>query len=124
MRDLVTTAAAKKQCSLHAVGRWRTQLERVLLSQADTYMRALGSRGSAGRPTSAAPLLEAGWSVCFSFISGYAVTRLICEVTSDRDRDSEKRERRESAREREERERVVWRAPVAPTLCIKPLFCF
>ena len=38
--DLVTTAAANGQCSPHAVGRWRTQLERVLLTaQAD--LRAL-----------------------------------------------------------------------------------
>ena len=45
LRDLVTTAAAHGQCSPHAVGRWRTQLERVLLTaQADTYLRALGSR--------------------------------------------------------------------------------
>ena len=48
--DLVTTAAANGQCSPHAVGRWRTQLERVLLTaQADTYLRALGSR-AAERP--------------------------------------------------------------------------
>ena len=32
LRDLVTTAAANGQCSPHAVGRWRTQLERVLLT--------------------------------------------------------------------------------------------
>ena len=45
LRDLVATAAANGQCSRHAVGRWRTQLERVLLTaQADTYLRALGSR--------------------------------------------------------------------------------
>ena len=51
LRDLVTTAAANGQCSPHAVGRWRTQLERVLLTaQADTYLRALGSR-VAERPT-------------------------------------------------------------------------
>ena len=31
LRDLVTTAAANGQCSPHAVGRWTTQLERVLL---------------------------------------------------------------------------------------------
>ena len=48
--DLVT------QCSPHAVGRWRTQLERVLMSaQTDTSLRALGSRvcavGAAERPT-------------------------------------------------------------------------
>ena len=45
LRDLVATAAANGQCSPHAVGRWRTQLERVLLTaQADTYLRALGCR--------------------------------------------------------------------------------
>ena len=32
LRDLVTMAAANGQCSPHAVGRWRTQLERVLLT--------------------------------------------------------------------------------------------
>ena len=30
--DLVTAAAANGNCSPHAVGRWRTQWERVLLS--------------------------------------------------------------------------------------------
>ena len=45
LRDLVTTAAENGQCSPHAVGRWRNQLERVLLTaQAGTYLRALGSR--------------------------------------------------------------------------------
>ena len=57
--DLVTMAAAKGQCSPHAVGRWRTQLERVLLTaQADTYLRALGSR-VAERPAAEPPLLLA-----------------------------------------------------------------
>ena len=32
LRDLVATAAANGQCSPHAIGRWRTQLERVLSS--------------------------------------------------------------------------------------------
>ena len=59
LRDLVTTAAANGQCSPHAVGRWRTQLERVLLTaQADTYLRALGSR-TAERPVAEPPLLLA-----------------------------------------------------------------
>ena len=63
LRDLVTTAAANGQCSPHAVGRWRTQLERVLLAaQADTYLRALGSR-FADRPASEPPLLLAEQSV-------------------------------------------------------------
>ena len=45
LRDLVATAVANGQCSPRAVGRWRTQLEWVLLTaQADTYLRALGSR--------------------------------------------------------------------------------
>ena len=45
LRDLVATAGANGQCSPHAVGRWRTQLDRVLLTaQADTYLRALGFR--------------------------------------------------------------------------------
>ena len=56
LRDLVTTAAANGQCSPHAVGRWRTQVERVLLTaQADTYLRALGSR-AAERPAAEPPL--------------------------------------------------------------------
>ena len=59
LSNLVTTAAANGQCSPHAVGRWRTQLERVLLSaQADTYLRALGSR-VAERPAAEPPLLLA-----------------------------------------------------------------
>ena len=32
LRDLVATAAANCQCTPRAVGRWRTQLERVLLT--------------------------------------------------------------------------------------------
>ena len=56
LRDLVTTAAANGQCSPHAVGRWRTQLKRVLLTaQADTYLRALGTR-AAERPAAEHPL--------------------------------------------------------------------
>ena len=59
LRDLVATAAANGQCSPHAVGRWRTQLERVLLTaQADTYLRALGYR-VAERPAAVPPLLPA-----------------------------------------------------------------
>ena len=55
-RDLVATAVAVGQCSVHSVGRWRTQLERVLLTaQADTYIRALGSR-VAERPAAEHPL--------------------------------------------------------------------
>ena len=55
LRDLVSTAAANGRCSPHAVGRWRTQLERVLLTaQADTYLRALGSR-VATRPAAEPP---------------------------------------------------------------------
>ena len=57
--DLVTTAAANGQCSPHAVGRWGTQLKRMLLTaQADTYLRALGSR-VAERPAAELPLLLA-----------------------------------------------------------------
>ena len=56
LRDLVSTAAANGRCSPHAVGRLRTQLERVLLTaQADTYLRALGSRVAA-RPAAEPPL--------------------------------------------------------------------
>ena len=56
LRDLVTTAAANGQCSPHAVGRWRTQLERVVLTaHADTYLRALGPR-AAERPAAEHPL--------------------------------------------------------------------
>ena len=41
LRDLVATAAANGRCSPHAVGRWRTQLERVLLTaQADILASA------------------------------------------------------------------------------------
>ena len=59
VRDLVAMAAANGQCSPHAVGRWRTLLERVLLTaQADTYLRALGSRVSE-RPAAEPPLLLA-----------------------------------------------------------------
>ena len=59
LRDLVTTVAANGQCSPHAFGRWRTQLERVLLTaQADAYLRALGSR-VAERPAAEPPLLLA-----------------------------------------------------------------
>ena len=61
--DLVPTSAANGQCSPHAVGRWRTQLDRVLLSaQADTYLRAPASR-VAERPAAEPPLLLAEWSV-------------------------------------------------------------
>ena len=59
LRDLVSTAPANGQCSPHAVGRWRTQLERVMLSaQGDTYLRALGS-GVAERLAAEPPLLMA-----------------------------------------------------------------
>ena len=48
LQDLVATAAANGNCSPHAVVRWRTQQERVLLSaKADTFLRALGSRAAA-----------------------------------------------------------------------------
>ena len=66
LRDLVATAGANGQCSPHAVGRQRTQLERVLLTaQADTYLRALGSR-AAERPAAEPPLLLAESGVCSS----------------------------------------------------------
>ena len=86
LRDLVATAAANGQCSPHAVGRWRTQLQRVMLTaEADTYLRALGS-GVAERPA-AEPLLMAEWSVhSFCLFEVFAV-RLSCEGSSDRDRD-------------------------------------
>ena len=59
LRGLVSTAAANGRCSPHAVGRWRTQLERVLLTaQADTYLRALGSK-VATRPAAEPPLPSA-----------------------------------------------------------------
>ena len=61
---LVTTAAASGQCSPHTVGRWRTQLERAMLTaQADTYLRALGSR-LAERPASVDGRVE-----CAQFLS-------------------------------------------------------
>ena len=73
LRDLVATAAANGQCSPHAVGKWRTKLERVLLSaQADTYLWAPGSRMSE-RP--AAEQVEV------------PTMRHSCEGSSDRDRD-------------------------------------
>ena len=57
--DLATRAAANGQCSPHTVGRWRTELERVLLTaQADTSLRALGSR-AAERPAAEPPLMLA-----------------------------------------------------------------
>ena len=38
-RDLLTTAVANGQCRPHAIGRWRTQLEPVLLSaEPDTFL--------------------------------------------------------------------------------------
>ena len=78
LRDLVTTAGANGQCSPHAVGRWRTQLERVLLTaEADTYLRALGSR-VAERPA-AEPLLLLAELIVQSFFS--------CEGSSDRETD-------------------------------------
>ena len=56
LRDLVATEATNGQCSPHAVGRWRNQQERIMLTaQADTFLRALGSR-VAERPA-AEPLL-------------------------------------------------------------------
>ena len=82
LRDLVTTAAANGQCSPHAVGRWRTQLERVLLTaQAGTYLRALG----------AAELCCWQSRVCIVFVclEVFAV-RLSCEGSSDRDRDRDR----------------------------------
>ena len=85
LRDLVATAAANGQCSPHAVGRWRTQLERVLLTAlADTYLRALGSRAS--EP----PLLLAEWSVCSSVCLEMLALRLSCEGSSDRGRDRDR----------------------------------
>ena len=76
LRDLVATAAANGQCSPHVVGRWRTQLERVLLTaQADTFLRALGSR-AAERPAAEPPLLLE-----------VLASQLSCEGSSDRDRD-------------------------------------
>ena len=68
LRDLVATAAANGQCSPHAVGRWRTQLERVMLTaQEDTHLRALGSR-AAERPAAEPPLLLAEQSVYSSVL--------------------------------------------------------
>ena len=59
LRDLVATAAANGKCSAHAVGRWRTQLKRVLQTpQTDTYLRSLASR-VAERPAAERPLLLA-----------------------------------------------------------------
>ena len=57
LRDLVTAAAGDGNCSPHAVGRWRNHLERVLLSaEADTFLRALGSRAAAtGQPAALSP---------------------------------------------------------------------
>ena len=77
LRDLVTTAAANGQCSPHAAGRWRTQLERVLLStQTDTYLRALGSR-VAERPAVEPPLLQAEQSVYSSVSGGACIATLM-----------------------------------------------
>ena len=77
-RDLVTMAAANGQCSPHAVGLWRTQLERVLLTaQADTYLRALGSR-VAERPAAEPPLVMAECSVhSFCLLRGACIATLM-----------------------------------------------
>ena len=73
LRDLVTTAAANGQCSPHAVGRWRTQFERVLLIvHADTYLRA----GVAERPAAEPPLLLAEKSVHSFCLFGF-----VCRAT-------------------------------------------
>ena len=90
LRDLAT-ASANGQCGTHAVGRWRTQLERVLLTaQADTYLRAPGSR-VAERPAAELPLPWAEWRVCtVSVCSEVFAVRLSCEGSSDRDRDRDR----------------------------------
>ena len=88
LRDLVATAAANGQCSPHAVGRWRTQLERVLLTApAETYLRALGSR-VAERP--AAEPSFVGRAQRGQFCLEVLALRLSCEGTSDRDRDRDR----------------------------------
>ena len=82
---LAATAAVNGQCSPHAVGRWRTKLERVLLTaQADTFWEALGSR-VAERPAAERPLLQAEWSV-YSFHLEVLTLRLSREGFSDRQR--------------------------------------
>ena len=74
---VTTTEAANGQCSPHAVGRWRTQLERVLpTAQADTYLRALRSK-VAQRPAAEPPLLLAEQRVYMSgvYISVWSLHR-------------------------------------------------
>ena len=92
LRDLVTTAAANGHCSPHAVGRWRTQLERVLLcclhKQTHTCERWV--------PESQSDLLlsllcfwQSGACIVFVCLEVFAV-RLSCEGSSDRDRDRDR----------------------------------
>ena len=98
----MTAAAANDKCSPHAVGRWRTQLERVMLpADADTfYCARYGSRAAAtGQPTAlSSPVQEdsrAFFSLCWRCIQRHP-----CEGSFDRDRDRD--------RQRQSREKTSW----------------
>ena len=87
-RDLLTITAAIGFCSPHAVGRWRTHLERVLLSaEADTSFCALGSRAAAtgvlGQQAAVSPFTREDWCPpCLSFVER-CVVRITCEGSID-----------------------------------------
>ena len=106
LRDLAATAAANGQCSPHAVGRWRTRLEPVLLTaHADTCLRALGSR-VAERPAAEPPLLVTVERVQFCFrrclhCDSHVKVRLTeTERQRDRDRETERQRVRETESQR------------------------
>ena len=80
LRDLVMTAVAHGQRSAHALWRWRSQLEHVLLcAEPKTFLRALGSSvaaiGAAGRPAAVTPLQKEGKCVYSSFSSSRSTKR-------------------------------------------------
>ena len=79
LEDLVATAAANGNRSPHAVVRWRTQQERVLLSaKADTFLRALGSRAAAtGQPAAlSSPTQEDQCSVFVFVLEEHSATHM------------------------------------------------
>ena len=96
LRELATTAAANVHCSLQAAVRLRTHLERLLLSaQADTYLRALGSRVGAmfagDRPDAGTFLSQAVLSARFQSVpSGVAFLAIFSRrFVRQRDRETE-----------------------------------
>ena len=104
LRDFVATVAANGQCSPHAVGRWRTQLERVLLTaQADTY-----SSRAAERVAAEPPLLLAELSVyssvwwCLLCDSHVKVRLTETETETEKEKDKEKPKENEKEKEKDE----------------------